>query len=345
MGGRLMVVVGGQYGSEAKGAVTARLALDAHRPLVIRVGGPNAGHTVVDDQGREWKLRHVPVGFVNHDATLALAAGSEVNPHVLWTEVQALEHAGYKIRERIFVDPQATQLDQWHIQSEDQSNLTSRLGSTAKGVGSARAERIWRRAALAGTICNPVDVAQLALDWNGMGRDVIIEGTQGYGLGLHAGHYPFCTSGDCRAVDFLAQCGISPWAWAPEDLQVWVVFRTRPIRVAGNSGPLLHETTWEELGLPEERTTVTNKVRRVGAWDHNLAMQALEANGSPSPQIRIAITMLDQLYPEVEGATDPAYLTDPAHQWLRNRTEDLGYSIDLIGTSPRTMIAGVRYGK
>lgn len=338
---RLKVVVGGQYGSEAKGAVTARLALDSAAPLVVRVGGPNAGHTVVDAAGREWKLRHVPAGFVNPRAMLALAPGSEVNAEVLFEEINALEDAGYRIGDRLFVDPQATLLDDTHITQEAVSSLNERLGSTAKGVGAARADRIWRTAPLTGDLHNPTSVAELVEDWHTTGHDIIIEGTQGFGLGLHAGHYPFCTSGDARAVDMLAQAGVSPWRWPLGDIEVWVVFRTRPIRVAGNSGPLYGETTWGELGLPEEYTTVTKRVRRVGEWDTELAWAALAANGAPSPAIRIAVTMLDHMFPEVSGVTKWSDLSQPARAWLREREKELGQPIDMVGTGPYTQTMGV----
>lgn len=333
-----MVVVGGQYGSEAKGAVTARLAADSEAPLVVRVGGPNAGHTVIDDDGREWKLRHVPVGFVNPRAMLALAAGSEINPEVLISEINALEDAGFEIANRLHVDPQATLLSDQHIAQEGMSSLTDRLGSTAKGVGAARADRVWRTADLAGGMHLPTDVARLIDDYHDTGHDVIIEGTQGYGLGLHAGKYPFCTSGDARAIDMMAQAGVSPWTWSMDRVQVWVVFRTRPIRVAGNSGPLRNETSWADLGLPEEYTTVTKRVRRVGEWDPELAWDALLANGAPSAPIRVAITMLDHLFPEVAGVRLEEDLTAHAKSWLDIRAKELGLPIDMVGTGPATQV-------
>ena len=57
--------------------------------------------------------------------------------------------------------------------------------------------------------------------------------------------------------------------------RVLLVARTYPIRVAGNSGPLKNELTWEEISRRVgkqvmERTTVTNKIRRVGEWDEEL---------------------------------------------------------------------------
>lgn len=341
---KLQVVVGGQFGSEAKGAVTARLAMESESPLVIRVGGPNAGHTVYDANAREWKLRHVPVGFINPRARLALGAGSEVSAEVLFKEIDELERAGYDITSRLSVDPQATLLDGHHIQQEVQSTLNHRLGSTAKGVGAARADRVWRTADLAGRILNPENTADLIEDFYTVGRDVIIEGTQGWGLGLHAGHYPFCTSGDTRAIDMMAQAGAVPWRWGGDDLEVWIVFRTRPIRVAGNSGPLQDETSWQALGLPEEYTTVTKRVRRVGEWDRGLAQEALAANGAPSACIRVAITMLDHLFPEVMGATTVAQLSHESRNWLDERQKELGVEINMVGTGPYTQVMGVNHG-
>jgi adenylosuccinate synthase len=166
--------------------------------------------------------------------------------------------------------------------------------------------------------------------------DVIIEGTQGYGLGLHTAFYPQVTSSDCRAIDFLAMAGISPWA---EDvrLDVLLVARVFPIRVAGNSGPLRGETSWSDLDLPEERTTVTNKVRRVGQWDEALVMEALVANGGGDfhPDVKVALTMLDQLHPEMRDETT---LLPASEAYVADLEDKLGTYIPLVGTSPTTVV-------
>ena len=65
--------------------------------------------------------------------------------------------------------------------------------------------------------------------------------------------------------------------------RVLLVARTYPIRVAGNSGPLKNELTWEEISRRVgkqvvERTTVTNKIRRVGEWDEELLDNAITLN-------------------------------------------------------------------
>src|SRR5882724_12243491 len=118
----LQVIVGGQYGSEGKGAIAAYLAAEQDSLLALRVAGPNAGHTVIGRcppecpdgvppdhavtsgtiAGRHlasahpWRLRHVPVAAVtNPDAQLALAPGSEIDPDVITQEILSLDAAGY----------------------------------------------------------------------------------------------------------------------------------------------------------------------------------------------------------------------------------------------------------
>lgn len=310
------VVVGGQYGSEGKGAVAAALcslyANTGRSPISIRVGGPNAGHTAVDPAGRAWALRSIPVGAVTADhGTLLISAGSEIDLDVLHSEVTALDAAGFNVRRRLIIDSQATIITEADKQAE--VDLTAEIGSTGKGIGAARAARLMRKATIAADLRASDLAGFYVVDSTGEeilaqsadeDEPIVIEGTQGYALGLHAGRYPYCTSGDVRAIDALAQVGISPWHPSVGPISPWVVLRANPIRVAGNSGPMLGETTWEELGLPEERTTVTKKVRRVGAWDAELASEAIVANGW---NVHVALTMVDHVDPEIAGKSNFKY--------------------------------------
>lgn len=360
-GGKLIVVAGAQYGSEAKGHVVDQLSRMSRAGLnvvVVRVAGPNAGHTVYGlcspgcksgaDHvssgkwiGHPWRLRAVPVGAIsNPNADLVIAAGSEVDTQVLLDEIVELELAGYEITRRLRIDAQATVLEPKHIDAEIRDKIQDRLGSTAKGVGAARADRIWRYAELWGETRDPVDVFSADLYLRSRlseGATVVIEGTQGYGLGLHAGWYPQCTSSDCRAVDFLAMAGVSPWWPEVNEFEVWLAARVRPIRVAGNSGPMLGETSWAELGLPEERTTVTKKVRRVGEWDAELVREAVHANGG-APTVRVALTMVDTLLPHVvnaEGSSEPG-VDAQMDRLIESIETDVSASVRMITTSPAT---------
>ncbi len=379
MGGTLITVSGGQFGSEAKGHVS-ELLLD---PLAVgtmavgvRVGGPNAGHIVYGElcppwcgteegqsvwgwepeedhhymgdvrgqrMGHPWKLRQVPVAAVaNPSALLVIAAGSEVHEPTLNEEVVALEAAGYPVRHRLVVDRSATVLTQRHVEQEKHHDLNARLGSTAKGIGAARADRLWRTASVYGDLrreMESADTAALMRERLAQGWTVLIEGTQGYGLGLHTKQYPMTTSGGCRAIDFLAQAGLSPWDSRVDRFEPWLAVRVRPIRVAGNSGPMKNETTWEQLGLREERTTVTKKVRRVGEWDAELVREAIEANGG-TDQVRLALTMVDTVVPEL--ARSSGWPRDPEVSkrlatYLAGIEGDLdGCRVRWVGTGPDT---------
>lgn len=354
--GKLQVVVGGQFGSEAKGAVCAKIARNEESVACVRVAGPNAGHTGYDDEGRKWALRQIPIGAVtNPNATLVIAAGSEIDPEVLASEVRALDKAGHQVSRRLMIDAQATVLTPEHRQAEGDAALHQRIGSTGKGIGAARADRIWRRADLVqdrdydwwcrriGAKVGDVQIVDTAIALDSamlQGTTVQVEGTQGFGLGLHSGFYPKCTSSDCRATDFLAMCGLSTWSTSVTDLDVFVVFRPFPIRVAGDSGPLEGETTWSKLGLPEERTTVTQLVRRVGTWDSNLAQRAIMANGGPSPFVHYVLSMADQVMPELAGCVNvhKVYEALHRHPLLRRIVSDLGKMPVLVGTGPQTMV-------
>ncbi len=357
----LDVVVGGQFGSEAKGRVAGALAIrhgKIGRPVMgIRVAGPNAGHVVYDEIHRRWAMRQVPVAFVNPDAMLYIAPGSEVDHSVLMDEVYALEQAGFKIRERLLISPEATFLEDKHVAQEQDSDLVKRLGSTAKGIGAARADRIWRTARRVADIAKTMESNGMMIgdhDLNTMFDNdkshiaVVLEGAQGYGLGLHAGHYPQCTSSDARAIDFLAMAGISPWALklsGPHDrrFRIHLVIRPNPIRVAGNSGELKGETSWEALGLPEEHTTVTQKVRRVGEFDSEMVRAAVAANGHS--HVGLAFSMLDQVIPEVARFSDLRQFNGLSDHdfnayriWFDMVEKMTGCDITSLGTSPETTV-------
>lgn len=376
--GKLTVVVGGQYGSEAKGAVTAWLAkTNKDEPTaVIRVAGPNAGHTAYDATGRAWALRQVPVGLVaNLEAVGIIADGSEVDLPVLLDEIHQLERGGIPVRQRLAISRHVTLLTDEHHDRETGDGISKRIGSTGKGIGAARADRIMRTADTYNTVKaqgltleefyrENYDAAthelldKLKLDFDDlfvegdistylreiavMGFHLIIEGTQGYGLGLHRPEYPQVTSSDTRAIDFCAMAGINPWDPGVDEFEVFVVVRAFPIRVAGNSGPLKDETTWEELGLPEEQTTVTKKVRRVGGWDQVLFDQAVAANGGPR-RVRVAYTMADQEVSELKGLQGNANdlmpsLTETQIGALGKVIEKTRGLVTYIGTGPNSQV-------
>lgn len=337
----IVTVVGGQFGSEGKGAVVGHLARTWLRPIdmCIRVAGPNAGHTVYDERGTKWALRQVPAAAPVSPCTLVIAAGSEIDIDVLLDEVERLDRAGHGVSERLWVHPAATAITNRHKAYEEEVGLIGRIGSTGKGIGAARADRIMRQADLIGAI--PLKGIKM-LNWSEFpwglsgtkGRNILVEGTQGYGLGLHTSYYPKVTSSDCRAIDMLAMAGVPALG---RSNRVVVVIRPNPIRVAGDSGPLWGETTWDALGLPPEQTTVTGKTRRVGRWDDGLVSEAVRANGG-GRVVRLALSMLDHVFPEVAGMTDSQLIfkVPGVTQYIHRIEHDAGAPVWLLGTGPST---------
>lgn len=305
----VLAVVGGQYGSEGKGVIVHKIA---HRYGVhVRVGGPNAGHSFVE-KGRLWKMQMVPCGWVNPDAVLVIGRGCLIDMKQLKKEIEEIEKVDPTIRSRVRVDALAGIVSPSHAKEAGgvEGELHKRYGSTGKGTGVARMARLARdpdNFQFFREVADDYGLADLAQEDTPMflghvarsGAGVLLEGTQGFGLSLLHGPWPFCTNHDTTAAQLAADCGLSPRLVN----RVMVVARTFPIRVHGNSGPLANERTWEEIsqrvGKPvEERTTVTNLVRRVGEWDEQLFLRACEVNAPTS----LAITFMDYLAPEVEGA-------------------------------------------
>jgi adenylosuccinate synthase len=349
---KIDVVVGGQYGSEAKGHITQRVLSQAHYQrgrhagnlVNVRVAGPNAGHTAYGRISDKWALRQVPVGAVSEfPVVLVIAPGSEIDPDVLLGEIIDLNDAGYLRGKSLIIDPNATIITDQHKQFESVTGLVNKIGSTGKGIGAARADRVMRRAdrladqpKLVEKLNSFSNVGVSAFYYQSSDR-VVVEGTQGYGLGLHGLHYPQCTSSDCRAIDFLAMAGINPW---DDSVRVHVVARMYPIRVAGNSGPMWRETSWKDLGLPEEKTTVTQKVRRVGHWDVGLVRAAVRANGD-APNVQLALTMLDQKWPRLAGVRTPGDLLehpdgDAVYTFIKEVQASAGVKVSQITTGPQT---------
>src|SRR5207302_6453986 len=87
------VVVGAQWGDEAKGKIVDYLAQRAG--MVVRYGGGcNAGHTVIVD-GETFKFHLIPCGILNPETDCVIADGVVIDPEVLIREIDQLEARGH----------------------------------------------------------------------------------------------------------------------------------------------------------------------------------------------------------------------------------------------------------
>jgi adenylosuccinate synthase len=326
------VIVGGQYGSEGKGKIAAFLARPGDHS--VRTGGPNAGHTIIED-GKETVVRHLPSSVVRSGVKLYLGAGAIIDRAILLDEIAA---HGIEA-ERLTIDPQAVVISASYAPAE--SDLVSRIGSTGKGVGAAVAAKVWRGddVVLSRDVAelHPFlgDVAGALANALSAGERVVLEGTQGTGLSLHHGSYPYVTSRDVCAGSLCSEAGVGPTAVD----RIVLVVRTFPIRVGGPSGPLANELTWAEVTKRSgyqaplcEHTTVTGKVRRVGAFNLEQVVRAVQLNGATE----IALTFADYLDASLRRAKDMRQLPRAVRQFITSLEEATGVPVTIVSTGPET---------
>lgn len=343
--GRLCVLVGGQYGSEGKGAIAAYVANDYD--VHVRVGSPNAGHTIWW-RGEKHVMQTIPCGWINPDARIVIGRGALVNMRLLMQELEHIEQFYPRFRERLYIDAEAGVLDErFHeLEGGTEGEMHRRIGSTGEGVGPARMARISRdpeQFRLFESVAEEYGLEDVTRDdtpamiaaWQDLGKDVLIEGTQGSGLSLYHSHWPYCTSVDTNAAGIIAEVGIAP----SRVTDVLMVCRTYPIRVAGNSGPMRGEITWEELSertgqdLIPERTTVTHKVRRIAEWDDELFKKSCLLNAPTE----IALTFCDYVDPDLYGSGSIYDVDESRKLFEFMQAHDLLGRIRYFGTGPKSV--------
>jgi adenylosuccinate synthase len=319
-----VLVCGGQWGDEGKGKIVAYLSLKYRPHLVARAGvGPNAGHTV-HFGGRKFGLRQVPCGFVYEGARLLIGPGVLVNPDVLLKEVEETGTGG-----RLGVDERCALIEPHHVERDRGSeHLSKRIGTTGSGCGPANEDRVRRVARLAREEerLRPflTDVPLELHEALERGRKVLIEGSQGFGLSLVHGTYPYVTSKDTCAGTMLADVGVGPTRVS----EVLLVFKAYATRVG--EGPFPTEMPQEEaerLGIVEYGT-VTGRRRRVGHFDFEMARRAAIINGAT----QLALTCLDRLFRGCAGARRWEELTEEARSFVRRVEGATGVPVTLLST-------------
>lgn len=290
--GKATVLFGGQFGSEGKGAIAAYLAKDETFDIATSNAGAQAGHTsIVGDH--KFIAFHFPTIAVWSRALCYLNAGTIIDEKVLLDEIERAENPAFGtggIKNRLRIHPNCAVITDANREAEGRHDAgTTRIASTQKGVGAALAAKVRREGKTArdcealAPYVGVVDLNEHLSRW----AKVAVEVPQGFSLSLNAsGFYPYTTSRDCGVSQGLADAGIHPSFLG---LSVMVV-RTFPIRVGnivkdgetlGTSGDVFkdqREISFADIGQPEERTTVTGRVRRIFTWSDQQVMQSVKAN-------------------------------------------------------------------
>lgn len=344
------VAVGGQYGSEGKGHVCSYLA--PGYDMLVRVGGPNAGHWAALPE--KIKYIQLPSGTAaNRKADIVIGAGATLYLHQVLDEIRERGLTGA----RLSIDPQAMIIEDTDRTYE--SSFGDVIGSTKQGVGAATARKILGR-----IDPNPIGSAvTLARDVNELkdfvrpaiplfeaafakGKRIFLEGTQGTDLSLHhgvcpsddsliaGGAWPHVTSRDTTASGCLADAGIAPGRVR----RVIMVTRTYPIRVGGTSGPIARETTYKVIsdrsGVPEheiagtEKGTVSKNPRRIAEFDWEQVRRSASLNGATD----IALSFSDYISIENRKARQFDDLTEETRRFIEGVERVTNAPVSLIST-------------
>jgi adenylosuccinate synthase len=294
------VLVGAQYGSEGKGNICAHIAKEYD--VLMRVGGPNAGHKVAHPK---YDYIQLPSGTLsNPKAKILIGAGATLSVRQVLKEIEDLELT----EDRLSIDPQAIIIEDKDIYQEE--GTLGVIGSTKKGVGVATARKILGRDNKE-YFGSKVRLARDVAEFGKFIRDtkielekayasdkmILLEGTQGTDLSLHHGEYPYVTSRETTASGCIADAGIAP----TRVRKVIMVMRTYPIRVGGASGPMMSEIKLNDIAERSDISiddlkkievgTVSGRPRRIAEFDWEQARRAASINGVSD----IALTFADYL--------------------------------------------------
>jgi len=287
---RVTLICDLQFGSTGKGLIAGYIAERDAPDTIVTAWGSNSGHTYIDGNGRKFVHTMLGNGIVSPCLNkVMIGPGSLINPDNLIKEIGQCEDviAGADI----MIHPHAAVITDKHVDIEN--NTMTGIGSTKKGVGAALIQKIQRDPKDMNTAVKMLDNSPLgqfvvsseqynaALDSS---HNILIEGAQGFSLGINSGFYPYVTSRECTPAQIATDSGV-PIGWLTNIIGC---MRTFPIRVAnrydedgkqiGWSGPHYSdqkEITFESIGVEPELTTVTQLPRRVFTFSKKQTKEAM----------------------------------------------------------------------
>ena len=291
---KMDVLVDLQFGSTGKGALAGFLSTLNGYDAVVSCNMPNAGHTAYCPfTGKKFVHKVLPSGIFSPELTvIAVGSGAVFSIDRLeeeWANIAAHFGKEFMADVTLVIHEAAGILLPEHREKE-QATL-SRISSTMQGSAEALISKIRREE---GAIAkhNIIQITERMnrhgkcvvvpqrewLEIMGNKKNILVEGSQGYSLSISAGFYPFCTSRDCTPARVIADCSL-PVAWLRD---TYGCCRVHPIRVGntsdGYSGdwyPDQTEIHFSDLGVPDETTTVTGRVRRIATFSFQQIAEAM----------------------------------------------------------------------
>jgi adenylosuccinate synthase len=322
------VIVGAFWGDEGKGKIISYLALKDKLDFCVRTGSVNAAHTVWMN-GNKYALHMVPAGFIQEKCRLLIAAGANVHVGQFFKEMELTKVD----KRRVGIDKMASIIEEKHAVQDKASAVNKGIGTTGWGVGPAVEERARRTAKLAKDLpeLKPylADTVTEINDGIDAGKQVLLEGTQGFMLSLYHGTYPYVTSRDTGAAAICSEAGVGPTRVD----NVLIVYKSFITRVG--AGPLPGEISMEEAKKRGwfETAAGTGRNRRSAPFDFDLARKTAKINGAT----QAAVTKLDCMFPECRSVQKYDELSKDAKKFIEEIEKRTEVPVVLIGTGPEAL--------
>lgn len=325
------IIVGAQWGDEAKGLISAYKSVRDKSKLICRAGvGPNAEHGIfLSEHGPYIKVNQLPLGWMfDTESQIRIGSGVAVNPELLFEEMKQ-----YDLFNRVKVDYRCPIITPEHIEKERASKGMNTLGSTFSGSGFCRADNILRVGKRASDVPSLRSfLFDCAEEINEVAASdvVTIESSQGTLLSLSVSkEYPNVTSDNVTSTA-AADDVLLNWQKIKE---VVMVVKTLPTREgAGSLGA--KELTKSEIikrGLAE-KSSIGGVIRRKGEeinWE--MLSYAAEINGAT----QIALTFCEHYDPQIKDVRDVNGVTDRIWRLIEKVKNEIGVPVTILNTGKR----------
>ena len=146
MAGKVISLLGLQWGDEGKGKVVDNIAKDISAAVRYQ-GGHNAGHTLIVEE-KTMVFHLLPSAICHENIRCYLGRGVVVSLDALFEEIDDASEIIKGVEEKLVVSPACSLIQPYHIkldQLREKSNSSITIGTTGRGIGTAYEDRVGRR--------------------------------------------------------------------------------------------------------------------------------------------------------------------------------------------------------
>lgn len=192
--GEITIFCGTDYGDEGKGKALTSYIKKKRPDLTIRYnGGPNAGHSVLKDNGAHYKLHQIPSSVAYQEMGL-IGPGCVLDIKKLYKEIEEFKKVeGFDPLDYLLIHPEVSLIEEKHL-TLDSHYHAKKQGSTSSGIAPAYSDYYNRIAKLVKESSLNTHVLKDVYEV----QNVLLEGAQGFYLNPHSGNYPYTTSSSCH---------------------------------------------------------------------------------------------------------------------------------------------------